>query len=226
MLRQLSEPICQEFWKPLRFKARVHWGMESMLKARLLLLLLLCLLSFAGCNRKRNVEFTGDIRMVTPFTQPSVHTGKLYMSKGRLRVELSPMVIVYIADQQKGWEMFPDLKQYLDIGEKQVSTYFPPMTNGSPCPNSGMPSACKMVAKENIEGRSATKWEMINQHSEPVFLWTDDKLEIAVRWHIENVTYELTGIHQGEFSNEMFELPTGYTKLPAAWSKNFGVLQE
>jgi hypothetical protein len=192
-----------------------------MLKARLLLLLLPCLLSFGGCNRKRNAEFTGDIRLVTPFTQPSVHTGKLYMSKGRLRVELSPMVIVYIANQQKGWEMFPEIKQYFDIEQKQVSIYFPPMTNGSPCPNSGTPSACKMVGKENIEGRSATKWEMMNQHAELVYLWTDDKLEIPVRWHIENVTYELTGIHQGEFPNKMFELPTGYTKFPAAWSKGF-----
>jgi hypothetical protein len=195
-----------------------------MRKARLLLLLLPCLLSFAGCNRKNGNsqrEFTGDIRMVTPFTQPSVHTGKLYMKKGRLRVELSPMVIVYIVNQQKGWEMFPEGMQYLDIGEKQVSTYLPPMTNGSPCANSAMPPACKMVAKENIEGRPATKWEMVNQHAEPIYLWTDDKLEIAVRWHIENVTYELTAIHQGEFSNKMFELPTGYTKFPAAWSKGF-----
>jgi len=183
---------------------------------KVVLLSVLPALLFSGCNKKSansQPEFLANIHMVTPFvTERPTTDGKLYMSKGRLRVDLGSMVDVYIVEQKKGWRMFPELKQYFDIGEKQVSTYLPPMTDGSPCPASEHPSACKMVGKEIIEGRSATRWELVNQHGEHIYLWTDDKLGIAVRWHIENVTYDATGIHEGTVADSMFEVPTGYAK--------------
>jgi hypothetical protein len=173
-------------------------------------------LLLSGCTKKSansKSEFSADIRMITPFaTEKPTTDGKLYMSKGRLRVDLGPMVDVYMVEQKKGLRMFPELKQYFDIGEKQVSTYLPAMSDGSPCPASERPSECRMVGKEKIEGRSATKWELVNQHGVHIYLWTDDKLGIAVRWHIENVTYDLTGIHEGAVPDSMFELPTGYAK--------------
>lgn len=183
---------------------------------KVILLFVLPALLLAGCNKKSpqsHPEFAADIRMVTPFVtdRPNMD-GKLYMSKGRLRVELGPMALVYIVEQKKGWQMFPESKQYFDIGEKQVSTFLPPMANGSPCPASERPAECKMVGKENVDGRIATKWELVNQHGVHVYLWTDDQLEVAVRWHIENVTYDLTRIHEGSVPDSMFELPRGYTK--------------
>lgn len=68
-----------------------------------------------------------------------------------------------------------------------------------------------MVIRENIDGRPATKWQMLNQHGERVLLWTDDKLELALRLEIENVTYELKDIREAYVPDSMFELPTGYT---------------
>jgi hypothetical protein len=52
----------------------------------------------------------------------------------------------------------------------------------------------------------------VNQHGVRVYLWTDDELEVAIRWHIENVTYDLTGIHEDAIPDTMFELPPGYAK--------------
>jgi hypothetical protein len=183
---------------------------------KVVLLLVLPALLLPGCNKKpvdSQPAFSADIRMITPFAiERPTRDGKVYMSNGRLRVDLGSMVDVYIVEQKKGWRMFPELKQYFDIGEKQVSTYLPHMTNGSPCPASERPSECKIVGKENIGGRSATEWELVNQHSVHVYLWTDDKLEVAVRWHIENVTYDLTGIREGVVPGNMFELPSGYAK--------------
>jgi hypothetical protein len=183
---------------------------------KVVLLFVLPALVLSGCNKKSansQPDFSGDIQIITPFaTEKPTTNGKLYMSKGRLRVELGPMVDVYTIEQKKGWRMFPELKQYFDIGEKQVSTYYSPMSDGSPCPASERPSECKMVGKENIEGRSATKWELVNQHESHINLWTDDKLEVAVRWHIGNVTYDLTGIHEAAVPDSMFELPPGYDK--------------
>jgi len=183
---------------------------------KVILLSILPAVLLAGCNKKSaqsQPQFAADIRMVTPFVtdRPNMD-GKLYMSKGKLRVELGTMAFVYSVEQKRGWQMFPTSKQYFDIGEKQVSTFLPPMTNGSPCPASDHPSECKMVGKENIGGRSATKWELVNQHGVRVYLWTDDKLGVAVRWHIENVTYDLTGIHEGAVPDSMFELPPEYAK--------------
>jgi hypothetical protein len=151
--------------------------------------------------------------MVTPsLTDRPTKDGKLYMSKGRLRVDLGPMTDVFIIEQKKGWRMFPESKLYFDIGAKQVSMYLPHMTKGSPCPTAELPSACKMAGRENIGGRSATEWELVNQHGVRVYLWTDDKLEVAVRWRIENATYDLTGIHEATVPDSMFEIPRGYTK--------------
>lgn len=132
------------------------------------------------------------------------------------------MVTVYIVDQKKGWEMFSQSKQYVVIGEKQVSTYLPALTDGSPCPNSLRPTQCKMLAKENVRGRQATKWLLVNQHGEPVHLWTDDQLGIALRWEIENVTYEVSGVHETNVADNMFELPGGYAQAPGTWKQTFG----
>jgi len=122
---------------------------------------------------------------------------------------------IYSVEQKKGWRVFTSLKQYSNIGEKQVSTYLPHMTNGSPCPNAELPSACEMVGKENVDERAATKWELTNQHGEHVYLWTDDRFEIAVRWQIENVTYELKHIHESGMPDSMLEVPAGHTHSAA-----------
>ena len=207
-------PLPKERRKSYAALTEIHVWLGPMRKVVLLSLLPALLL--AGCNKRAansQPEFAADIRMVTPFvTDRPTMDGKLYMSKGRLRVELGPMAFIYIVEQKRGWQMFPESKQYFDIGEKQVRTFLPHMTNGSPCQTAETPSACKMVGKENIDGRTATKWELVNQHGVRIYLWTDDQLEIAVRWHIENVTYDLTGIHEGSVPDSMFELPRGYAK--------------
>jgi hypothetical protein len=160
--------------------------------------------------------------MVTPFAQPSVLDGHVFLSNGRLRVEFGPMVTVYLANEQRGWLMFPAMRQYVDIGEKQVSTYLPHLTNGSPCPNSERPNECGMLGRESVGGRQATKWRLVNQHGEPVYLWTDDQIGLALRWKIENVTYEVARIHETSVADNMFQLPGGYEQAPETWRQTFG----
>ncbi len=171
-----------------------------------------------GCKKKTAADaqpgFTADVRLAMPFAQPPVTNGKLYMTKGRLRVDLGSILVVYIIAQKKGWVIFPQSESYADIGNAAVSTFLPAMTNGSPCPASEHPSACKMVAKEDIEGRPATKWELVNHRGMHIYLWTDDKLEIALRWQIVNVTYEVKDIRDWAVADSMFELPSGYIHVP------------
>jgi hypothetical protein len=181
---------------------------------RTIALFVLIVVVTSACNKKSanpGSEFTANVRVVTPFA--GTMGGKLYLSKRRLRVDLGPMSDVYDANQEKGWRILRDSKQYMNIGWKDVSTYMPPMTNGSPCSRSEQPAACKMIGKETIDGRGATKWELLNQHGERVYLWTDDEAEIAVRWQIENVTYEATDVRSAAVPDDFFKLPSGYSLL-------------
>ncbi len=179
---------------------------------RTLTLFILTAIATTACNKKsadRGSDFTADVRIVTPFA--GTMDGKLYLSRRRLRVDLGSMSDVYDANQEKGWRILKGSKQYMNIGWKDVSTYMPPMTNGSPCSRSEQPSTCKMIGKETINGRPASKWELLNQHGERVYLWTDDEAQIAVRWQIENVTYAATDIRATAVPDGLFELPSGYT---------------
>jgi hypothetical protein len=83
-----------------------------------------------------------------------------------------------------------------------------------------------MVVREQLGGRQATKWLLVNQHGEPVYLWTDDQLGIALRWEIENVTYEVTGIHETDATEKMFEVPAGYTEVPPKWKEAFSAVSK
>jgi len=181
---------------------------------RTLTLLSLIVIVTAACNKKSSVQssgFTANVRIVTPLA--GTVNGKLYLSKRRLRVDLGPMSEVFDANQEKGWRTIQDSKQYMNIGWKDVSTYLPPMRDGSPCWRAERPSACKMVGKETIDGRPTTKWEFWNQQGEHFYLETDDEAEIAVRWQVQNVTYEATDVRAAVVAESLFELPSDYTRM-------------
>lgn len=54
------------------------------------------------------------------------------------------------------------------------------MKNGSLCP-AQVPSACKLVGHEELDGRMANKWDVWNPHGFHVYFWTDEKLGITLR---------------------------------------------
>jgi hypothetical protein len=181
---------------------------------RTLILLTLIALVATACNKKSSLQspgFTANVHIITPIA--GTVKGKLYLSKRRLRVDLGPMSYVFDANQEKGWRTLQDSKQYTNIGWKDISTYMPPMANGSPCSRAEQPSACKMVGKETMNGRPTTKWEFWNQRGDRFYLDTDDEAEIAVRWQVQNVTYEATDIRAATVPESLFELPSGYTRI-------------
>jgi hypothetical protein len=194
------------------------WGCN---KGRLLLVILSSGLAFTSCKKEPTVNvhspITGDFSVVVmPFEHKE--EGKFYLSNGRLRIESGSVAIVYIADRKSGWRMLPESKSYMNIGESQVNTYLPQMTNGSPCVTAEQPSKCKMMGREKIQEREATKWELVTQDGKcTAHLWTDDELQVALRWEISNsmgtATYELKNIHNTDVTDDMFQLPSGYTAI-------------
>ena len=181
---------------------------------RTLTLLSLIVIVTTACNKRFSLQgsgFTANVRIVTPST--GTVNGKLYLSKRRWRVDLGPISEVFDANQGKGWRTLEDSKQYTNIGWKDVSTYMPPVANGSPCSRAEPPSACKLVGKATSNGRATTKWEFWNQQGEHFYLETDDEAEIAVRWQVQNVTYEATDVRAAVVAESLFELPSDYTRM-------------
>jgi hypothetical protein len=186
-----------------------------------------------GCTSRPTVDprraITGDIRVVLPFKR--TEEGRLYLSDGKLRVESGGNTVVYIAKRSSGWRIFPKSKSYLNIGEPQVSTYLPHLTNGSPCPTAENPSQCRIIGKEKLFGRPATKWKLVTQEATCIaHLWTDDELHLALRWEIENslgtATYELKKIRNVSVTESMFQLPEGFAPAPGSSARGHGFAQE
>ena len=105
------------------------------------------------------------------------------------------------------------MKVYQELGNKDLSTYAPLMTNGSLCPNTEAPSACKLLGKEEINGRMARKWDVWNPKGFHVYYWTDDTLEITLRCSIGETRYEVKNLRQADVWDALFEVPAGYRRV-------------
>jgi hypothetical protein len=119
--------------------------------------------------------------------------------------------------QRKGWRIQPETHTYVDLADNDLSTYAPEMTNGSICPHANLPSACKMVGKEEMNGRMANKWDVLNPHGFHVYFWTDDKLEVALRCDIGVPVYNVTNLRETPVDKTVFELPSGYKGVERWW---------
>jgi hypothetical protein len=111
----------------------------------------------------------------------------------------------------------PGTHTYIDLADKDLSTYAPEMTNGSICPHANLPSDCKLVSKEEMNGRMARKWDLLNPLGIHVYFWTDDTLEIALRCDIGKAVYDVTNLREAPVERAVFELPSGYNRVEKFW---------
>lgn len=194
-------------------------GYSVPMRPRIVFFFLLAAIA-SGCRSKPTDSQNGVTANVEILNAPGgTMSGKLYLRNGHMRVDFGSMADVYDIGEKKGWRIFPDSKRYTKIGAKDVSTYAPEMTDGSPCAHAIQPAACKKIGSELIQGRPTTKWGALNQHGAQIYLWTDNQLGIAVRWQIESVSYQATGIRKStDLSAALFQLPPGYTEMPARLS--------
>lgn len=197
---------------PCEIKCRTHMR-RNILSASLLLLMLAC--NRTGTNSKGS--FTADAVMDGGFPGSPRLTGKLYLSDHRLRVEWGPFADVFDLTQRKGWRIMPGTHTYIDLADKDLSTYAPEMTNGSICPHANLPSDCKLVSKEEMNGRMARKWDLLNPLGIHVYFWTDDTLEIALRCDIGKAVYDVTNLREAPVERAVFELPSGYNRVEKFW---------
>jgi hypothetical protein len=184
------------------------------------LVLLPLLLLLIGCNRNAGHatdSVTADVIMDARVATGNRLTGKLYLSNGRLRVDWGVFADVFDLKKRTGWRILESSKTYMDLADKDLSTFAPEMTNGALCPHTQVPSACKLVGKEEVNGRVSNKWDVWNPRGFHVYYWTDDKLAITLRCEIGETTYEAKNLRNAPLRDAIFELPAGYERADRPW---------
>lgn len=155
-----------------------------------------------------------DIAMDPAFPGAPRLTGKLFLRDGRLRADWGNIADVFDLRQRKGWRiLLPAAKAYMELGTKDLSTYAPEMMNGSLCPRAEVPSACKLVGEEKIDGRKVKKWDIWNPRGFHVYFWTDAILDITLRSEIGGAKYEVKNLRESPVSDALFELPAGSVRV-------------
>ncbi len=183
-----------------------------MKKNTLLALVVLLTLACTRAATDAKDSFTADAVMNGGFPDAPRLTGKLYLSDGHLRVDWGVFADVFDLRKRKGWRILPQ-HTYMDLADKDLTTYAPEMTNGSICPHADVPSDCKLVGKEEINGRMANKWDVLNPRGFHVYFWTDDKFQIALRCEIGVPVYNVTNLREAPVDKTMFELPAEYKRI-------------
>lgn len=168
-----------------------------------------------GCHRKETTSsFIADIATNSTVPGMGALTGKLYVRGNHIRADWGQIADVFDLRERKGWRIIPSAHSYQELGSKDLSTYAPEMTNGSPCPNAQVPSACKLVDTEVVDGRKAQKWDLYNPNGFHVYFWTDDALQITLRMAVGDAAgYQVKNLHEASVPDSTFELPTGYETL-------------
>ena len=193
--------------------------MASMLRnmhSRCILTIGIAIVVLTGCHRgKTAASLVGEINMAANFPgAPPGLSGKLYVQGNRVRVDWGQIADVFDIRQRKGWRLIPAVHSYQELGTYDLSTYAPEMTSGSLCPHTEVPSACKLVGSEVIDGRAAKKWDVYNPKGFHVYFWTDDALQITLRMAIGDAAgYEVKNLHEARVPDSTFELPAGYARV-------------
>jgi hypothetical protein len=173
-----------------------------------------------ACNRTgadAKATFTADAVMDGGFPGSPRLTGELYVRDRQVRIDWGPFADVFDLGARKGWRIQAERHAYADLKDKDLSTYAPEMTDGSICPHANLPSACKLVGKEEMNGRMANKWDVLNPRGFHVYFWTDDKLEIALRCDIGATVYNVTNLREATVDKTVFELPSEYRRVDRWW---------
>lgn len=179
----------------------------------LALLAAILAISVFACRAKTS-SYTADVTSGMPSGGLQEMSGKLYLDPGHLRIDWGFFADVFDLKERKGWRISSSTKTYQELGSKDLSTFAPEMTNGSLCPHTQLPSQCKLVGTEIIEGRNSKKWDVYNPNGYHVYFWTDVQLGVTLRMAFgETTVYQARGLRQEAVSETVFQLPDGYEKI-------------
>jgi hypothetical protein len=193
----------------------LHVEAERSFSRRVVLVLLAAILAISvfAC-RAKTTSYTADVTSGMPSAGLQPMSGKLDVNTRHLRIDWGFFADVFDLRERKGWRVSSKTRTYQELGSKDLSTFAPEMANGSLCPHTQLPSQCKLVGTEIIDGRNSKKWDVYNPNGYHVYFWTDEDLGITLRMaYGETTVYQVRGLRQEPVSETVFQLPDGYEKI-------------
>jgi hypothetical protein len=163
------------------------------------------------------VEYSADRVMET---EVGTIEGKVYSAKGKERMETSmkgmTSVMILRSDKKESYMLMPAQKMYMqmDFSKAQAQSGAQPADSGVEITE---------VGSETVEGQSTTKYKMIMKDGTAGgFMWiTKDGIVMKMDAVIKSgndksrMTMSLKNLKIGSQDAALFEVPTGYTKLPS-----------
>lgn len=186
--------------------------------ARVLIILLTTTLTlglYAGCSRKDAPksppeEFSAD---VTANGGGVSFSGKAYVKKDKLRLEMPESHMITRLDKGKVWVLFPSQKIYM---EQIIDKAEHNLVGVGKIPGE---IERKMVAKETIDGKKVHKYRITRKEGEgeeeTIYQWIDPDNGIPIRTADPNGewSFEYKNARVGSQPDDLFELPQDYTKF-------------
>ncbi|MDF1615496.1 hypothetical protein [Desulfurivibrio dismutans] len=147
--------------------------------------------------------------------------GKYYASPEGIRLESAsdgePFITIVNFAHNRSWMVQVQERTYLEIP-------FQPEDAGdflSPCPELTTP---RKVGSETLQGRKVEKWlcERPGRARGAITVWFDPRLQAAIRSEDGKKVTEMRNIKEGRQPSELFQPPTGYTKMEMPGMDFFG----
>ncbi|HRZ86801.1 MAG TPA: DUF4412 domain-containing protein [bacterium] len=155
-------------------------------------------------------DFTADM---TTDAGGSVFTGKLYVSKDKMRMEMPMAVTITRIDTKKVFILMPEQKMYME------QPFDPRKTVGAA---DKVPGETKRepLGEEPVGGVPADKYRIsytLNGETSAVIQWVDKKTGVALKTAAEDGSWqmELSNVKTGPLDGSLFEIPADYTALPS-----------
>ena len=171
-----------------------------------------------------DVDFSATAVQTMP--QRGTMTGKLYVSKSKMRQEAvqEGQTRITITDGEKNtsWILNPDRKEYVELkgpGAGPAAAGRPPMPDEAahPCQQKDSGLKCSKLGSETVNGRATDKWEVIAVQGKDSFrsvMWVDQRLRTPIRAEFQGgAQSELRDVTEGPQPADLFVVPADYKKV-------------
>jgi hypothetical protein len=178
-------------------------------------------------------QFSADLvtdRLAPPGAggAPAPHTEKLYVSDGKMRVEMGGdkgSVLVIDGKANKATMLMPSQKAFMELpATNRMFAFIAPMNADDPCAEwlasvkkfakeETGEATCKKIGTETVNGRPANKIQLGSPKGEST-AWVDAKLKIVIKLHSDKGNgMELQNIKEEAQPADLFAIPADFKKL-------------
>ncbi len=176
-------------------------------------------------------EFSADVVTTKP---DNTRMSKVYAGKNKVRFEVAggnaamgPSAIIFDDARHTYTVVMTDRRMYMDappmMVKPMITNYWRVQDVNDACPDwkktaeaAGTDKnwgSCTKIGSDNLNGRSAVKYEGVSKKGEKMHVWVDTKLNVVVKTDESSGGFELRNIQEGSQPASLFEIPAGYTKM-------------